>query len=253
MKKTKTCCRYFQKCVGRKCKKSNRTCKVVQHLTRQKRKGCYWKRFKRGRRQRCCSYHVFCKFDKKSHKKFCRRLFKKCKWVGPTIYWTSKLSCKWKRKAKNQRQKRCCKKVSKCRGKECKQMKLTCEWRGAVISRHTKKRCRWVDDHKVGKKKYCCKKIRSCGSKKCKILSKKCGFTGETIQFKTEAKCSWAKFTGYKQRKCCYKRIRCKNHKNCRTIRSKCKYLGSKVTQHQFHTCKRLKEAMGLEKDVAHT
>lgn len=138
--KTKTCCRYFQKCVGRKCKKSNRTCKVVQHLTRQKRKGCYWKRFKRGRRQRCCSYHVFCKFDKKSHKKFCRRLFKKCKWVGPTIYWTSKLSCKWKRKAKNQRQKRCCKKVSKCRGKECKQMKLTCEWRGAVISRHTKKK-----------------------------------------------------------------------------------------------------------------
>jgi len=102
------CCRHFIRCIGTKCKKSRHSCKFVQRVEKKRKTACYWRQFKKGRRQRCCSFSIFCKTNK-TKRKVCKRLFRKCKWVGKTFWWTSKQICNWRNKRKNVKQMRCCK------------------------------------------------------------------------------------------------------------------------------------------------
>jgi len=57
----KTCCRYLERCVGSKCTKKRESCKIVDKTTKRRSKSCYWKRYKKGRRLRCCKSSTFCK------------------------------------------------------------------------------------------------------------------------------------------------------------------------------------------------
>jgi len=91
-KKSKTiqqrfCCSWKKKCIAKKCKNLEKQCKWTGRIYVTKRNvKCFW--IKVGlntRRRKCCAVKKRCHHVKKHHHKNCKKLSKKCKFIGSPV------------------------------------------------------------------------------------------------------------------------------------------------------------------------
>jgi len=119
---------------------------------------------KYGKRKFCCKTRTLCVGIK------CRKVSRKCKFVGKIIKKYRKSSCVVQDYAnKSSRRKLCCTWTNLCYGLnkfKCRPVNKRCSWKGPIHQIVPKVSCKWERKTRRSKQRHCCHWLRSCVTKK---------------------------------------------------------------------------------------
>eukprot|EP01080_Neovahlkampfia_damariscottae_P009424 gene9424-1631_t len=220
-------------------------------VTIHKKSKCVSRKYKNGKKQRCCDWKKSCYTNGKKRK--CLVHSAKCSWRGKITTTRIATLCYWKRVSKHQNQETkkrfCCPHKITCKGKSCSKRKIgACASPGQVIKNIIKHRCQ-IRKHNFAQRNRCCTWVKSCVSLKynntrCFTHSGKCHWRGYHTTFKNKVTCQWKRLsTTKKGKECCTKHFKCQKNKckqykkpTCRITEVRAKTSKPKVCK--FHKIK---------------